>query len=225
MVFKSKLFFSSKKSSDSDGSNSPRSFGSNSPIGSDKKKPKSGSKDDPTQIASSPTSSFGGVSCRQTQVKDGVKKKEVKGKETTSSLTPTVSTSTTTTKSSPTKQKEVASAVSPILASSLGLNRIKTRSGPLPQESFFSFKGDKAAASNLSRGGGDGNLSSGKSLASGSGSGKKKMGFNESAGGDGGSISGQSREQSPSLLAKSRLQSGESSSEAATKGQCADISL
>ncbi|XP_044477087.1 probable serine/threonine protein kinase IREH1 isoform X2 [Mangifera indica] len=221
MVFKNKLFFSSKKSSDSDGSSSPRSFGSNSPIRSDKKKPKSGSKDDQTQTqipSSTSTSSFGGVACRQTQVKDGVKKKEVRRKETASILTPTVSAST----SSPTKQKEMASAASPILASSLGLNRIKTRSGPLPQETFFSFKGDKPAASNLSRGGGDGNSSSGRSLASGSGSGsgsgKKKMGFNESVsesfGGENGSLGGKSREQSPSLLAKSRLQSGESSSEA-----------
>ena len=43
-----------------------------------------------------------------------------------------------------------AAALSPILASSLGLNRIKTRSGPLPQE------GQRMAAalgsSNLSRG-------------------------------------------------------------------------
>ncbi|XP_044465999.1 probable serine/threonine protein kinase IREH1 isoform X2 [Mangifera indica] len=213
MVFKNKLFFSSKKSSDSDGSNSP--------IRSDKKKPKSGSKDDPSKIPSSTSSgasSFSGVACRQTQVKHGVKKKEVKGKETTSILTPTVvnltNSTTATLTSSPTKQKEEASAVSPILASSLGLTRIKTRSGPLPQESFFSFKGDKAAASNLSRGGGDGNSSSGKSLASGGGSGKKKMGFNESVGGDSESIGGQSREQSPILLAKSRLQGGESSSEA-----------
>lgn len=126
------------------------------------------------------------------------------------------------------------SSVSPILASSLGLNRIKTRSGPLPQESFFSFKGDKGSAttSNLSRpglggGGGysDGNSSSSKSGSSG---GKKKEMFNKmesfgvgdnvcnsssksTAGGGGGGLS---REQSPNLLAKSRLQAGEPSSEA-----------
>ncbi|KAH9763394.1 putative serine/threonine protein kinase IREH1 [Citrus sinensis] len=178
MVFKNKLFFSSKKSSDSsspDGSNSPRSLRSNSPIRSDKKKPKSTTSKDETS-----TSSFSAVACRQTQVKDGVRKKEIKGKE----IIPTTKTTTTPAKPSVSKLNkgggEVPSSVSPILASSLGLNRIKTRSGPLPQESFFSFKGDKGSAttSNLSRpgpgGGGrysDGNSSSGKS---GIGGGKKK---------------------------------------------------
>lgn len=226
MVFKNKLFFSSKKSDSSspDGS-SPRSLGSNSPIRSDKKKPKSTSKDDAAQILSSSTS-FSAVTCKQTQVKDGVKKKEPKGKEpiptqiATSTGKPGVSGSGSGSK----LKKEVPSSVSPILASSLGLNRIKTRSGPLPQESFFSFKGDKgSAASNLSRAGGynDGNSSSGKS---GSG-GKKKdlMSRLESVVvGDNASNSdsmsvgsgGQSREQSPNVQAKSRLQIGESSSEA-----------
>ncbi|KAL9224364.1 hypothetical protein vseg_000403 [Gypsophila vaccaria] len=48
-----------------------------------------------------------------------------------------------------------SASVSPILASSLGLNKIKTRSGPLPQESFYGFRSDKGIAgvgsSNLSR--------------------------------------------------------------------------
>jgi hypothetical protein len=39
------------------------------------------------------------------------------------------------------KSAEPLSQVSPILASSLGLNRINTRSGPLPQKSFFGFRG------------------------------------------------------------------------------------
>ncbi|PWA89378.1 protein kinase superfamily protein [Artemisia annua] len=39
--------------------------------------------------------------------------------------------------SGPRKPQPEGPAVSPILASSLGLNRIKTRSGPLPQESFL----------------------------------------------------------------------------------------
>ncbi|KAH9763390.1 putative serine/threonine protein kinase IREH1 [Citrus sinensis] len=232
MVFKNKLFFSSKKSSDSsspDGSNSPRSLRSNSPIRSDKKKPKSTTSKDETS-----TSSFSAVACRQTQVKDGVRKKEIKGKE----IIPTTKTTTTPAKPSVSKLNkgggEVPSSVSPILASSLGLNRIKTRSGPLPQESFFSFKGDKGSAttSNLSRpgpgGGGrysDGNSSSGKS---GIGGGKKKemldmmesfgVGDNvcnsnsKSIGGGGGGLS---REQTPNFLAKSRLVTGQSSSEAA----------
>lgn len=231
MVFKNKLFFSSKKSSDSsspDGSNSPRSLRSNSPIRSDKKKPKSTTSKDETS-----TSSFSAVACRQTQVKDGVRKKEIKGKE----IIPTTKTTTTPAKPSVSKLNkgggEVPSSVSPILASSLGLNRIKTRSGPLPQESFFSFKGDKGSAttSNLSRpgpgGGGrysDGNSSSGKS---GIGGGKKKemldmmesfgVGDNvcnsnsKSIGGGGGGLS---REQTPIFLAKSRLVTGQSSSEA-----------
>ncbi|RXH99652.1 hypothetical protein DVH24_021454 [Malus domestica] len=36
--------------------------------------------------------------------------------------------------------------MSPILASSLGLNRIKMRSGPLLHESLFGFRGDKGSA-------------------------------------------------------------------------------
>ncbi|KAM1138419.1 hypothetical protein ACFX13_037084 [Malus domestica] len=49
---------------------------------------------------------------------------------------------------------EPTASVSPILASSLALNKIKTRSGPLPQESLFGFRGNKGSAlgsSNLSR--------------------------------------------------------------------------
>jgi len=81
MVFKGR-FFSSKKSDSSSpdaSSNSPRSFSSNSPFRSDKKKAKS---------AAHPTLAAGGggggalAACRQTQVKDGTKKKDVvKGKE------------------------------------------------------------------------------------------------------------------------------------------------
>jgi hypothetical protein len=132
------------------------------------------------------------------------------------------------------KEKEAEKySVSPILASSLGLNRIKTRSGPLPQETFFSFKGDKGSgvlgSSNLSRpsaSSGDGGSSSNSSSL---GSGKKKEGilgqsklrvFQESGNGGDNSDSmstgsgGQSREVSPNLQARTRLQSGESSSEA-----------
>ncbi|KAL5817837.1 hypothetical protein ACOSQ3_026215 [Xanthoceras sorbifolium] len=256
MVFKNKLFFSSssKKSDTSspDGSsNSPRSFGSsNSPIRSDKKKPKSSSKDD--AVHTTPTSTASSFTCRQTQVKDGHKKKEIKGKEPLQTRTQKPTTTTTTT--TPTKpgsvsasklskgggvdatKKEVPSSVSPILASSLGLNRIKTRSGPLPQESFFSFnrgdsnKGSTAASSNLSRppgGGNDGNLSSGKSGSSGK---KKevpnKIGFLDGVVVDNGSnfdtmsigSGGQSREQSPNVQGRSRLQTGEPSSSEA--GRC-----
>ncbi|KAM2082843.1 hypothetical protein ACFX1T_036323 [Malus domestica] len=60
---------------------------------------------------------------------------------------------------------EPTASVSPILASSLALNKIKTRSGPLPQESLFGFRGNKGStlgSSNLSRlGVGDQSLGSG----------------------------------------------------------------
>ncbi|KAF3437833.1 hypothetical protein FNV43_RR20589 [Rhamnella rubrinervis] len=235
MVFKGR-FFSSKKSDSSsnnspDGSsNSPRSFGSNSPSRSDKKKPKSAPKEDP-QLGGGGFS----ASCRQTQVKGGSsKKKDVKGKESQPQRSTTLKPSTVGSGSSsmPKKVASVAegqpspSSVSPILASSLGLNRIKTRSGPLPQESFFGFRGDKVSGlgtSNLSRAGG----------GSGSGSGGKKkevashsrMAFLDNAATgnwvDNGSNSDSvstgsvpSRDQSPNVLAPSRLQNGESSSEA-----------
>jgi len=232
MVFKGR-FFSSKKSDSSSPdalSNSPRSLSSNSPSRSDKKKAKS---------AAHPTLAAGGggggalAACRQTQVKDGTKKKDViKGKE---SQTPPPEAR----KDSPVKKvaaaegRESSASVSPILASSLGLNRIKTRSGPLPQESFFGFRGEKGGAalggSNLSRPsvgvrGGDGKK---KEAA-----GQNRVGFQEgsrggaaAAGGwgdnrsssDSVSTSGSlpSREQSPVVLPRSRLQNGESSSEAA----------
>ncbi|XP_047172225.1 probable serine/threonine protein kinase IREH1 isoform X1 [Vigna umbellata] len=234
MVFKGR-FFSSKKSDSSSpdaSSNSPRSFSSNSPSRSDKKKAKS---------AAHPTLAAGGggggalAACRQTQVKDGTKKKDVvKGKE---SQTPPPEAR----KDSPVKKLTAAegreSSVSPILASSLGLNRIKTRSGPLPQESFFGFRGEKGTTalggSNLSRPGvgvrgGDGKK---KEPAS-----QNRVGFREGSHGgasatggwgDNGSNSDSvstlgsmpPREQSPVVLPRSRLQNGESSSEAAAGKQ------
>ena len=85
MVFKGR-FFSSKKSDSSSpdaSSNSPRSFSSNSPSRSDKKKAKSAAH--PILAAGGGGGSGGGgalAACRQTQVKDGTKKKDVvKGKE------------------------------------------------------------------------------------------------------------------------------------------------
>ncbi|KAG2314295.1 hypothetical protein Bca52824_017417 [Brassica carinata] len=127
MVFKkTKLFFSSKKSGSSDSSNSPRSVGSNSPIGSDNHKSKS---------PNSSPSPFAGVL-------DGFKKKDKdgsssKGRETSSS-------DQVPGKSKLSSEASKLTAETPILASSLGLNRIKTRSGPLPQESFFNFGDDKS---------------------------------------------------------------------------------
>ncbi|KAM1026602.1 hypothetical protein ACFX2I_039445 [Malus domestica] len=237
MVFKAR-FFSSKKSDSSnspDGSNnSPRSLGSNSPIGSDKKKPKSASKDDSPGPSTSSGGGGGGFS-RRSLVKDLSKKKDVKGKESPAQLkTPAKSASSTgatpkKSSASTSGAAESAAEVSPILASSLGLNRIKTRSGPLPQESFFGYRGDKGSAlasSNLSRPGVGGDR-----LGSGSGGKKKeaasqtRIGFNENVAsgnwGDNGSNSDAastgslpSRDQSPNVVAPSRLHNGESSAEA-----------
>ncbi|CAN4100289.1 unnamed protein product [Withania somnifera] len=201
MVFKGR-FFSSKKSDPSspDGSsnNSPRSIGSSSPIRSDKKKAKSASPITPSSIS---------------------KRKDDKGEES-----PSPSKSSARTREPELRPASVS--VSPIVASSLGLNKIKTRSGPLPQESFFGYgsrdKGNSLGASNLSKNvagawsGGDG--PSGSVL-------RKKdekrslMGsvenVDERSNSDSmSSESGRSRDQSPNVPGPSRLQNGESSSEA-----------
>ncbi|KAG8379526.1 hypothetical protein BUALT_Bualt07G0098200 [Buddleja alternifolia] len=229
MVFKGR-FFSSKKSDTSspDGSsNSPRSFGSNSnsnsPIRSDKKKPKSSSPSISNDTTTSSPLSTTPTSTARTLLK---KKHSSKAKQPLNLTKPTSLISTST--SSPSKLKksdEVApppppeptpASASALMASSLGLNKIKTRSGPLPQESFFSFGREKGAAlgaSNLSRpvGGVGGGLNGKK---------KKEKSFAENA--DNGSNldsmstgSGPSRDQSPNVAqaqTRSRLQNGESSS-------------
>uniref|UniRef100_A0A6N2KG99 non-specific serine/threonine protein kinase n=1 Tax=Salix viminalis TaxID=40686 RepID=A0A6N2KG99_SALVM len=248
MVFKNKFFSSSKKSETSspDGSNnSPGSIGSNSPIRSDKKKPAKSKDSSPTTPAS--TAASNNFTYKQTQVKDGVKKKDsfFKGKETVSQpQTPTkpgISNAGAGLKSKKggvlvdNKEKEAEKySVSPILASSLGLNRIKTRSGPLPQETFFSFRGDKGSgvlgSSKLSRpsaSSGDGGSSSNSSSLGIRKEERRILGqsklrvFQKSGnGGDNsdsmstGSGLGQSREVNQNLQARTRLQSGESSSEA-----------
>ncbi|EOA29736.1 hypothetical protein CARUB_v10012823mg [Capsella rubella] len=182
MVFKNKLFFSSKKSGSSspDSSNSPRSVGSNSPIRSDKKKSKSASKEEPPIPNPTSVTGFAAVGCKQTQVKGGLKKKDAssKGKQVSSDVQThsigksNLSPSSEPKKPPPAEAKEGPAFVSPIMASSLGLNRIKTRSGPLPQERVFNYRNDPAT-SNLSKMAADGNLSSG-SATSGSGSGNRK---------------------------------------------------
>ncbi|PNY08078.1 AGC family serine/Threonine kinase family protein [Trifolium pratense] len=247
MVFKGR-FFSSKKSETSSpdaSSNSPRSISSNSPSRSDKKKAKSTVIQ--TLNSAGTTTSGGGflgasASSRKTQVKEGSKKKDVvKGKESeisnlSESRSRSGSSSKKLTPATAVEVKELpspspyssssstaAASVSPILASSLGLNRIKTRSGPLPQESFFGFRGDKGGAtaavlgaSNLSRPG------VGKKKEAGN---QNRVGFREGfvIGGsvDNGSNSDSlssgsgvhSIDQSPVVLPRSRLQNGESSSE------------
>ncbi|KAK4283385.1 hypothetical protein QN277_000338 [Acacia crassicarpa] len=248
MVFKGR-FFSSKKSDTSspDGSsnNSPRSLGSNSPSRSDKKKVKSTAKD---AHISSPSSSSSnavdggrgrGVAAvrRKLQVKDGIKKdanereSQTRAESRLMSMSPSSvaeldsSTDSKSKKTAAVDGKEPSSSsVSPILASSLGLNRIKTRSGPLPQESFLGFRNDKGStlgASNRSRLGGNG--------SSGSASGAKEELVNQSRVKSSGSgtwadnginavststWSAPSWDQSPNVPARSRLQNGESSSTA-----------
>ena len=213
---------------------------------------KSISKD--TQIANTSGSGsgirFAAAASRQTQLKDPTKKREVKGKEsqtqaetrlTSSKVNFRAESGLSLQPNSGSKSKKVtaaaavegrdspSSSVSPILASSLGLNRIKTRSGPLPQESFFGFRSDRGStlgASNLSRPGGDGGSGSR------SGGKKKELSLNQSGAGfqesfasgalaDNGSNSDSmsagsalSRDQSPNIFARPRLQNGESSSEA-----------
>ncbi|XP_057537927.1 probable serine/threonine protein kinase IREH1 [Amaranthus tricolor] len=164
MVFKGR-FFSSKKSSDSDGSNSPRRF--TSAIKIDKKKAKSDDHlhNNPSKLPinsttksnnNSPTSTSTSSSS-STKQSVSSKIKNGKGKETQ------IDSSSKPNSNSP------SASVSPILASSLGLNKIKTRSGPLPQESFLGFRSDKTplvlGSSNLSKAG----ISEG--------SGKKDMGW------------------------------------------------
>ncbi|XP_043704002.1 probable serine/threonine protein kinase IREH1 isoform X2 [Telopea speciosissima] len=234
MVFKGR-FFSSKKSGSSspDGSNSPKTVSSDSPVRSEKKKVKSVKEEQ--QIGSS-GGSFGAV-FRQTHVKDGgnqptqqqQKKKDIKGKEaqTPSKQKPTAVPSSATNSSSKLRNvpdlKEAPSSVSPILASSLGLNRIKTRSGPLPQESFFGYRADKGSTlcgSNLSR-----------PDAVGRSSGKKeealktnKMASQDNAFSSGwvdngsnsdsmSTESAQSRDQSPNVQVQSRLKNDDTSTE------------
>ncbi|KAK4414086.1 putative serine/threonine protein kinase IREH1 [Sesamum alatum] len=239
MVFKGR-FFSSKKSDTSspDGSsNSPRSSGSNSnsPIRSDKKKPKSLSPS--ISKDSSPAASAAGTPT--SAAKSLLKKKDSsKGKDTPKASKPTSGISTSSASPSKLKKSEdapppppgppsagpTALSVSPIVASSLGLNKIKTRSGPLPQESFFSFgsrdKGVALGASNLSKplGGGDGGIGGTDGVLSGRKKKEKTFSENPDNGSNSDSMStesGASRDQSPHVFqaqARSRLQNAESSS-------------
>uniref|UniRef100_A0A7N0T7A5 non-specific serine/threonine protein kinase n=1 Tax=Kalanchoe fedtschenkoi TaxID=63787 RepID=A0A7N0T7A5_KALFE len=122
MVFKGRFFSSSKKAD----SSSPDRSSSPRSFGSNS--PSGSDKKSVKSTAASLSSS----SSRQTEA---LGKK--KGKEPL--CTP------------PSVRKPLDATVTPILASSLGLNKIKTRSGPLPQESSFGFKGSGLGASNLSR--------------------------------------------------------------------------
>ncbi|XP_029121395.1 probable serine/threonine protein kinase IREH1 isoform X2 [Elaeis guineensis] len=131
MVFKGR-FFSSKKSNSSspDGSNSPKTPALESPSRSEEKKVK-------TDLAVG----------RYTLIKDAVKnhqqkkdkkgkKRETRGRETAPAAASSKVSPPAAALSAPAKLRKgaAASSLSPILATSLGLNRIETRSGPLLQE-------------------------------------------------------------------------------------------
>ncbi|KAL8110207.1 hypothetical protein AgCh_026062 [Apium graveolens] len=259
MVFKGRLFSSKKSSSTSspDGSNnSPRSFGSSSssPTGSDKKKVKSKPVSIDDSHVSSPSSS--GISTKQekkkiTEVKNVKLSSNSTGKSNSPSLSGSASgkvksiaarsgknevktdlSSIEVSMSGAGKGKrggEGLNTVSPILASSLGLNRIKTRSGPLPQESFFGFgsSSGRDGGSGYGKGGiGVSNLSKGgKDVGRGKGDLRKKdtgaenvsfVGWADNGGGDSrDSMSTEgaaSRDQSPLVQGRSRLQNAETSS-------------
>ncbi|CAL0322274.1 unnamed protein product [Lupinus luteus] len=151
MVFKGR-FFSSKKSDSSNSSpdasstnNSPQSFTSNSPSTSHNNNDSNSPPAKP-----SPTAAAGVASSRRTLRKD-----VIKGKETLNQVMESRSKKLTATVTAGGKESSPSLPLSPILASSLGLNKIKTRSGPLPREGFFGFRSDdKLGASNLSRNGG-----------------------------------------------------------------------
>lgn len=187
MVFKGR-FFSSKKSTDSssspDGSNSPRTPTLDSPNRSDKKKVKPSSS---SSSSSSPSSSFRHSLLYKKN--DAKSKDKDKDKDKDSSPTPAAAAAAASAPAKLRKGTTAAAAVaagdgslSPILASSLGLNRIKTRSGPLPQDSGHRMSG--LGSSNLGRMRNDGGScstsaasSSSKmtlSAAAGKSSGKKK---------------------------------------------------
>lgn len=182
--------FFSSKKSDPLSPDGSSGSNSNSPIRSDKKKAKSASPITP--------------------------KKDAKGKGSPNpNPDPTPSPNQARTEVRPTSV-----SVSPIVASSLGLNKIKTRSGPLPQESFFGYasrdKGNSLGVSNLSKnvaggrgGGGDGPSNSALR--------KKGLVENVDNGSNSGSMSSESgrlRDQSLHVPGPSRLQNAESSSEA-----------
>ncbi|KAM6568036.1 hypothetical protein CsatB_016021 [Cannabis sativa] len=227
MVFKGR-FFSSKKSSDTSSntqdasSNSPRSIGSSSPLRSDKKKSsKSSSSASPKLVKDGGGGGGAKKKGKETlsQPSTPNSKSSFGGGGTSTSLLskikPAADVKNVPAPASAPAPAPAPASVSPILASSLGLNRIKTRSGPLPQESFFGFRGDKVSslgASNLSKpisGGEDGSSGKKKGLLD---IASKSWADNVSNNSD--SMSTESRDQSPNVLPQSRLQNGESSSEA-----------
>ncbi|GAB4850525.1 Probable serine/threonine protein kinase ireh1 [Ancistrocladus abbreviatus] len=222
MVFKGR-FFSSRKSESSspDQSNSPRSLGSNSPNKSDKKKAKSNKDDQRQRQISGLSASSSKLAVKDSNSKQQqVVKKEVVGKGKESQVDTKIKDNLVRKVDTATQLEgpvAAAASVSPILASSLGLNKIKTRSGPLPQESFFGFRPEKGVGvgtSNLSRPsatgvvvGRDGGSESFESGGRG-GNGKKEMGWLENVGG--GSCVAENANSPDSMSTGSGLSTGQS---------------
>ncbi|KAJ8480180.1 hypothetical protein OPV22_023907 [Ensete ventricosum] len=157
MVFKGR-FFSSKKS---DSSSSPD--GSPSTARSDKKKAKSNDAAASTPRHTLVKDAVDKHHLQQQQKKKGSDGKDSKGKEAAHAPSPKPSPPPAASFRAPAKLRKgpaakdgagpAAASLSPILASSLGLNRIKTRSGPLPQEGLRVEHGMSGpGSSNLSRG-------------------------------------------------------------------------
>ncbi len=169
MVFKGR-FFSSKKSDSSspEGSNSPRTPAFESPSRSEKKEVKLD-----LAVGSHALIKDAVKNHRQKEDKKD-KERDSKGKETAAAAA--LSAPAKVRKGAAAKDGGAASSsLSPILASSLGLNRIKTRSGPLPQEGFRGeHRISGLGSSNLSRGPVEGSCSTSSSAGKGgSGSAKK----------------------------------------------------
>ncbi|VFQ67188.1 unnamed protein product [Cuscuta campestris] len=235
MVFKGR-FFSSKKpdvSSPDASANSPRSVRPNSPIRSDKSLGKSNSISKNNSPATPSSISSLAASFRDKK-KDGKWKESTIGSLNSSGMSGPGGGETL----GSFKQKnlgmaevkevgpQTAVSVSPILASSLGLNKIKTRSGPLLQESFFGYasrdKGSAVGVSSLPKPAGNtGRVDGSSSSAKNSGMEEEKGTSEKSCWADIGSNSecmsmesAQSRNQSSHSLGPSRLQNGVPSSEA-----------
>ncbi|VFQ67759.1 unnamed protein product [Cuscuta campestris] len=238
MVFKGRLFSSKKPdvSSPDASANSPRSVRPNSPIRSDKSLGMSNSISKNNSPATPSSISSLAASFRDKK-KDGKWKESTIGSLNSSGMSGPGGGETL----GSLKQKnlgmaevkdvgpQTAVSVSPILASSLGLNKIKTRSGPLLQESFFGYasrdKGSAVGVSSLPKPAGNTvRVDGSSSLEKKNSREEEEKGTSEkSCWADIGSNSecmpmesAQSRNQSSHSLGLSRLQNGVSSSEAGT---------
>ncbi|KAL9255188.1 putative serine/threonine protein kinase IREH1 [Drosera capensis] len=182
MVFKGRFFSSRKQESWSpDRSSSPGSNGSNSnsPNKTEKKKPKSNwSNGQQQQNHFSGLSGVGAGSSSSSKVTGSVNECSEKGSDSKSNARKDyceydrggskvvggkkkddVGKDPQIVPKSKDRVSMAAASASPILPASLGLNKIKTRSGPLPQESFLVYRAEKGVgvgSSNLSRPSGTG---------------------------------------------------------------------